>query len=199
LNKGIYVAICGKKNSGKNTLAATLQSAMLGHSHIIALADPIKEIGQKMFPWSKPTGWWGSSEERDDVIPDANDNQDNPLTYRQVLIDIGTQARRYNPLHWVNVFDHTFGLIVRETNGDGCIVSDVRFRNEFDYLHNKGFYLIKLMRNGITSSTDVTETNQDQIKLEDYDKVIHNNGTLNQLKRQVDDLMPSIIDHQNSR
>jgi hypothetical protein len=66
-------------------------------------------------------------------------------------------------------------------------------------LHNKGFYLIKLMRNGITSSTDVTETNQDQIKLEDYDKVIHNNGTLNQLKRQVDDLMPSIIDHQNSR
>jgi hypothetical protein len=199
LNKGIYVAICGKKNSGKNTLAFTLASKV-HRAQIIALADPIKEIGQLMFPWADPDGWWGSSSKRDNVIPNTTDNQENPLTYRQVLIDIGTQARRYNPLHWVNVFDHNFhNLVSQYGEEEGCIVSDVRFHNEFNYLRNKGFYLIKLIRDDAKSSTDATETNQDQIKLEDYDKVIYNNGTLNSLKQQVSDLMPTIIDHQKSR
>jgi hypothetical protein len=199
MKKGLYVAICGKKNSGKNTLAEIISTLVIRVSQM-AFADPIKQTGEIMFPWANPDGWWGSSSKRDEVILNATDNNGNPLTYRQVLIDIGTQARKYNPLHWVNVFDHSFHERVgRYGDEQGCVVNDVRFRNEYDYLHNKGFYLIKLIRDNINQSLDPTETNQDAIKNEEFDKVIYNNGTVSDLKEQVKALLPSIITHQNSR
>lgn len=191
---GIRVAICGKKNSGKNTLANTIRDLTDHYCHLIAMADPIKEIGETMFPWANPEGWWGSSNQRDQIILNTTDNDGNPLTYRQVLIDIGSQARRYNPLHWVNVFDYRFNKFVNPQ--DGCIVPDVRYINEYDYLRTNGFYLIKLNRNTINQSSDPTETNQDAIKPEEFDAIIDNNGTLKDLQTKVKALKDQIIAHQ---
>jgi hypothetical protein len=204
MNKGLYVAICGKKKSGKDTLASIIEDEIkerfyTGYVHRLTFATPIKVIGERMFPWAPSKGWWFSSEYRDTVIPDAVDNDNKPLTYRQVLIDIGTQGRRYNPLQWVNVFNHRFQSEVKEYQGDHCITSDVRFHNEYNYLENKGFFLIKLTRKGNIGSSGATETSQDTISDTAFDHILANDGTLDELKQQARDLMPLIISHQHNR
>ena len=104
----IKIGICGKQNSGKSLVADLLYSLFLpdmafGPMRFMAFADPIKDIGQMMFPWADKNAWYGSSERRNEWIPDADDKDGKPLTYRQVLIDLGTLARSYDYDHWVQL------------------------------------------------------------------------------------------------
>src|ERR1700744_2596093 len=108
----IKISICGKMNSGKNTIANLLSGYIENYEgKIIAFADPIKEIIMTMFPWADRDCLYGSSDKRKSVIPNAFDNNGNPLTYRQSLNDIGTKGREYNPNHWIDVFDFRLNQI----------------------------------------------------------------------------------------
>jgi hypothetical protein len=193
----VRIGICGKHNSGKNTAAEELIGdidylKMPGFSsQVVAFADPIKEIAELMFPWADKDGWYGASHLREQVIPNTNG-----ITYRQVLVDVGTLARSYDPDHWVKVFDARHHDSPRDT----LVACDVRFRNEFDYLRKEGFFLIKLIRNTTSTSSSPTETAQDEIQLHEFDAVIENNGTLVDLRNKLRDIKPQIIAkcHQNT-
>lgn len=202
------VSISGKANTGKNTLSGILVDALTdvgdieadnnsvfddwyGDAEIIAFADPIKEMIRQMFPKLPRKYLYGASKYRAEAIPGAFKN-DKPLTVRQCLIDLGTAGRAYNDKCWINAFDTR--LEKAKNNGTNIvIVTDTRFRNEFDHLKKLGFYHIRLLRESDVKIDHISDTGQDAIKDYEFDYVLNNNETLNDLKRKViEEIVPHI-------
>lgn len=199
------VAICGKANTGKNTLANLLQQELYKRDSVeyatkngddappflfswksIAFADPIKEIVEIMFPHCNRECLYGSSALRSEPIPGAFKG-DKPLTYRQVLLDIGTEVgRAYNDKIWLENFDSRYEQLLLKTKQNLLVVTDVRFRNEFEHLKRKGFFQIRLYREtGMPTINHVSETNQSSILDEEFDYVLYNNKSLDDLREEI--------------
>lgn len=188
------IAICGKANSGKDTVSKFIVKELrrkysLTNTYIrckyIAFADPIKAMIRLMFPSLPEKYLTGSSSYRNSIIPNAFKNG-QPLTVRQLLTDLGTEVgRAYSPTIWLDAFDSAFE---KSNYHDVVIVTDVRFRNEFDHLKKLGFYQIRLLRGESESSTKTghsSEVEQDTIKDDEFDFILHNNSTLKDLKKEV--------------
>lgn len=197
------VAITGRANTGKNTLSRMLEQEiywlnnaeyhakfgkdMVFSSKSLAFADPIKEIVMTMFPHSNKECLYGPSHLRAEAIPGAFKNG-KPLTYRQALIDIGTEVgRSYNDKVWLDNFDHRYEQLLLQKNPPNLIVvTDVRFRNEFDHLKQKGFFQIRLYRDtGMAPIEHISETGQSSIKDDEFDYVLFNNKSLEDLREEV--------------
>jgi len=194
------IAIMGKANSGKNTLSKILVKQLRKEkkkyisANYIAFADPIKNMAMCMFPNLPRKYFFGSSQYRKEIIPGAFKNG-QPLTVRQILLDLGTEiGRGYKDDIWLDNFDIAFEA---KSYRGITVVTDVRFRNEFDHLKNKGFYQIKLYRNtGDPGINHVSETDQNSIPDSDFDFVIHNNQSLDNLKQIItNDIVPRLIDN----
>ncbi len=202
------ISITGKANSGKNTvshilsdairaktglpLSADNRDARIWRAQNIAFADPIKKMVKQMFPQIPSKHLYGSSQFRSLPIPGAF-KDGVPLTIRQLLIDLGTGVgREYKKNLWLDVFDNTFGKAVKK-NKDLVIVTDVRFRNEFDHLKKLGFYQIRLLRDDIAKINHISETNQDSIKDEEFDYILNNNGSLEDLRTEVCKIVKQLI------
>lgn len=201
------VSISGKANTGKNTLSGLLVEELTnigdnagylenfhnwsGDEEIIAFADPIKEMIKTMFPNVPRKHLYGASKYRALAIPGAY-KDGKPLTVRQCLIDLGTAGRAYNDMCWINAFDTR--LEKAKSNGaDIVIVTDTRFRNEFDHLKKLGFYHIRTIRDSDVKINHISDTGQDAIKDHEFDYVLNNNSTLADLKREViEKIAPSI-------
>ena len=64
-------------------------------------------------------------------------------------------------------------------------IPDVRFENEFNYLKENGWTLVKINRNTIKTE-NVSEIELDKINDRQWDHVIDNNGNVANLYRQLD-------------
>ena len=183
------IAICGKANTGKNTVSKLIRREISKNQkgvfcEYIAFADPIKAMIRIMFPDLPEKYLTGSSNFRSEAIPGAF-KEGKLLTVRQLLIDLGTGVgRTYKETIWLENFDHAFQRAVSK-HKNMVIVTDVRFRNEFDHLKKQGFYQIRLLRDSHTQINHSSETNQDSIRDDEFDYVLHNNGTLKDLKSEV--------------
>lgn len=186
------IAIMGRANTGKNTLSKMLVKQIrdttdvgaYARAHYIAFADPIKEMIGTMFPKTPKKYLYGSSKYRNEIIPGAF-KEGIPLTVRQLLMDLGTEVgRKYMPNIWLDNFDHRFEQV---RYCSIIVVTDVRFRNEFDHLRKKGFYMIRLYRDTVGQSKidHISETGQEFIKDEEFDYVLFNNNPLKDLKNEV--------------
>lgn len=202
------IAICGKANSGKNTLGKLIvdeicqrnenSSALKGWDvqevsyKFIAFADPLKKMLRIAYPDLPRKYLYGSSKYRAKVIPGAFKNG-VPLTIRQALIDLGNDFGRANkPDIWLRNFDYSFNKMVRRKT-DIVVVTDVRFRNEFNHLKTLGFFQTRLWRDEYVKIDDESETNQDSIKDDEFDFIIHNNGTIDDLKCSVSRLVDELV------
>jgi hypothetical protein len=192
----IKIAICGKAGSGKDTAGQYFRD-LTTVSTKIAFADPIKEIARTMFPYVPRKCFYGDSKYRATIIPKAFKNG-QPLTVRQLLIDIGTGlGRQYYENTWLDAFD--FALNKAEKNDVNLvIVTDVRFRNEFDHLKSKGFFMIRLKRNEFTAINDISETNQDGILDSEFDCILENNETKDELNDKIIQIYQKVVDLQEA-
>lgn len=185
------IAILGKANTGKNTAANLIKELLefeeedcFTNYQLLAFADPIKEIVHIMFPSLKKKWLYGSSKFRNEIIPGALDSEGKPLTIRMALIEIGTKVGRgYKDSLWLDVFEHRMNKCLKKDLG--VIVTDVRFRNEFDYLKKNGFFMIKICRDNNTKINHESETSQDLITDEEFDCVINNNAGLEELQNII--------------
>lgn len=197
----IKIGICGKANSGKSTVGKfimkELRKQLKNKPHIsckyIAFADPIKAMIRSMFPTLPEKYLTGPSNLRSSVIPDAFTNG-KPLTVRQLHLDLGTAVgRTYKGTIWLEAFDYAFEKAKRK---DVVIVSDVRFKNEFDHLKKLGFYQIRLLRDdpdAAVKSNHASEVEQDIIQDDEFNFVLRNDGTLKDLKNEVVKIVNQII------
>lgn len=185
------VAICGKANTGKNTVSKLIRKSLyekfVGQKTIdydyIAFADPIKQMVRTMFPDLPEKFLTGSSKFRSEIIPGAF-KDGAPLTVRQLLIDIGTTGRAYKENVWLDAFDSAYRKAT-DKHKSLVIVTDVRFVNEFEHLKTKGFYNIRLLRDAHLKIDHASETSQDGLQDSQFDFVLNNNGTLKNLKEEV--------------
>jgi len=191
------ISITGKANTGKNTLSKMLikQLRVAQNKYMwgkcVAFADPIKEMIRIMFPELPRKFLFGSSKYRNEIIPGAMKNG-VPLTVRQLLLDLGTEmGRGYKESVWLDNFDNRYSKYANTNNKNMVlIVTDVRFRNEFEHLAKKGFYQIRLYRDdGTPGINHVSETNQNSIFDNEFNYVLDNNGSLNELKAKVSDIV----------
>lgn len=190
------IAITGKANTGKNTLSKLIKDSLNYYAPevaFIAFADPLKEMIRIMFPQIPKKFLYGSSKFRKEIIPRAF-KDGNPLTIRQLLIDLGTGlGRGYNESVWLDNFDNRLSNALKKKNTKMVIVTDVRFRNEFDHLKNKGFYMVKLTRgNNEVIINHASETSQEDILDSEFDYIIDNNGTLQDLKVKVTEILQQL-------
>lgn len=196
------IAIMGKANTGKNTLARMLVRQLRAQwrtnhkgwlsAKYIAFADPIKKMIMEMFPRIPKKHLFGSSKFRNEVIPGAF-KDGVPLTIRQLLIDLGSGVgRELKPDVWLDNFDYRFD---QAKFNNIVIVTDVRFRNEFEHLRKNGFYMIRLIRDtGQPTISHVSETGQEDIKDEEFDYVLHNDHSLKNLQYEVvKNILPRLI------
>ena len=133
------------------------------------------------------------------VMECDSNNQDGfmdlPLTYREFLQKLGTEAIR-DGLHtntWVNALfaDYTLNRKKVEdeeyaTEYPNWIITDTRFPNEFDAIKKKGGICIKVLRENNTVDLHASETALDSYK---FDYVLNNSGTLEDLVEEVKNML----------
>jgi hypothetical protein len=182
------IALAGKAGTGKNTaadlIAATVPftTGFSLNAVSLAFADPIKEMVKVMFPHVEREHLFGDSKFRNEIIAGAKNAEGNPLTIRRALLDIGTSlGRGYNDNVWLENMD--FRIKQNEAAKRKIIlITDVRFRNEFNWLKQQGFFMIKVIRDNGSTINHISETGQDEIKDNEYDYVLNNNGSMADLE-----------------
>ncbi len=158
------IIFSGKQYSGKDTAAKILMEEVPQFRRF-AMGDIIK------FEYGKING----------ITYDEIES--NKSKYRQGLIDLGNWGRQQSPDYWID-------KIIAQ---DGCIVvTDVRMKHEYDVFKSAGAISIRVeaersirqKRGGkLVAENDITETDLDNIQ--DWDFLIYNNSSYDDLKQKV--------------
>lgn len=164
------IVFSGKQFSGKDTVAKIILERFPSFKRI-GIADAIK------MRYSQKTGL------------SLTEIETNKSQYRQDLIDLGDWGRAQSPDFWLN------SIIAYE--GD-TVVTDIRMKHELDKFRENGAFTVRVeasedarSRRGVLSSkNDTTETQLDNIN--DWDYVIHNEGSYEELVLEVDKLVDVI-------
>lgn len=165
------IALVGKMRSGKDTVAKFFIDNE--DANQIAFGDEIKRLARRLFPHIVAKG--------------------KPRKLYQAL---GQEMRKIDPDVWVKALDRTLinSMEMGETN---FVISDVRQFNEYEYLKEMGFTVIKveaddeLRKERIIQSGDLFESedfyHETETTVEDipYDYLITNNTTLAELYDQI--------------
>ena len=165
------IGIMGLARVGKDTATAHLCDTYGMESY--AFADPIK---------SMLTGVFG------DLFRDGD--REAPIDWlgkspRQLMQTLGTEWGReiVHPDLWVLVADQMWKKYQEIGWGAGVVLSDVRFRNEAEWILAQGGLLISLSREGVAAvATHVSEQN---IPFDLANVSLENNGTVEELAAAV--------------
>lgn len=192
-NKGLLIGFLAKKRHGKDTIADYLVKKYDFVKE--SFASPIKESLKKMFLFSE-----------DQVNGDLKEVEDPrwKVSPRKVMQFFGTEIARnqFSQImphignnFWLQHFIFRMEDLVK--SGKNMIaLSDVRFPNEVALVKEQGGIVIKIVRPGQTIKDEhESERLIDEIK--DYDYLIVNDGTLEDLYKKVDDLLMEICDKKN--
>ena len=213
--KSLLVGISGLAGSGKDTVANLLGKH---HGFVsVSLADPMKRILQDLFAFSEDQ-LWGPSERRnvpDRRYPRTKDGLDEGyLTPRHALQQLGTEFGRacyqdvwvehairvhgklqqgscyYDKVSGLRFCASVQGVMVPKTH---VVIPDVRFHNELAVLKKAGAKMLRVVRPGAgltgPEGFHTSETEQQGILDNEFDHVIDNSGSLDDLKTAVDQIV----------
>ena len=187
----------------------------------IAYADQLKEICAKMFGiprqrfyQNKSTAWVCINDkfqyteikpEEDHIITadeyyyiSTDDSNKYWMSLREILVYVGTYVLQQN------VNKTTFVNIVRNTireerhrnpNLKYVIIPDNRFSHEIDFIHENNGITISIIRNSIQQLDNIAEHDLDDV--EDYDYIVDNSGTYDDLFQSLWDMTHNDIEFQN--
>lgn len=208
----MLIGICGKKQVGKNT-AGNILSLIDCFEQIREFGLPPKTINEyiknnlnddyvlslsRFDLTSFAEKLKGMASILCDTEYDKYENEEfkesidelTNMSNRQVLQRIGETMRNiFGEDIWIkslfNKFDSKF------EKGGHIIITDVRYKNEADYIKNKGGILIRINRNTRYNDNHISE-----IDLDDYEKfdyIVDNNGTINQLIDKIVDIYNDLL------
>jgi len=177
-NVEILIGLVGKKGTGKTVVANYLREE---HDFLeVKFAGLLKEDMSKMLDIPMDI-----IEPRTPAMREKRESWIHPIwgmTVREMLQKFGTDAIRDN-FHsdfWIIRLD----MLLKEKFRQGRIViSDVRFKNEIDYVSDNGGYIFKVLR------TAGTDEHQSEVDLDDYDYpcfLLENYSTFDRLYEQID-------------
>jgi len=166
------IAISGKARSGKDTLCSMLLERLDSPWHREAIADQVKiewvGVNQAaVYAMHGPTA----------ALEWANDHKSE---IRDGLIERGVFRREQDPEYWLNK------LPLRS----GAIITDVRFRNEYDYFRDMGFIMVRVDASEATRIERGGDTSGHAIETEldgpiNWDYVVENDSTADALEHNA--------------
>lgn len=154
------IGLVGNAGAGKDTAAEVFFRA--GYQRA-AFADPIKTIAVQHY------GWDGVKDERG----------------RKLLQDLGMAGRLYDPEVWIRHMRWSNPI----RYGKPCVITDVRFENEAQWIRRQGGKLVRILRPYIPVIQHVSETEQKSIACH-YE--IINGGTVQDLHIIIENLILSL-------
>lgn len=181
-NNMAIISISGKIGSGKDTIADIIMQYTPYHRwQVKKFAGKLKDIAEILTGVPK-INFEDQEFKQQDMGPEWG------MTYRDLLQKLGTEAMR-SGLHknvWVNALfaDYQFN-IEEDEQIHYWIITDSRFPNELAAVKKHNGIAIKVIRDsgntiGITHTSETVLDNYTE-----WDYVIDNNGTLEELKTQV--------------
>jgi len=134
-------------------------------------------------------------------IAEGGESYEEPMTVRDLLQILGTEAMREG-LHtnvWVNALmaDYKPGPFYPDVSAEdhaklpNWIITDTRFPNEAQAIKDKGGMVIKVDRPGVGPVNG--HPSEDALKDYNFDYVIHNNGSINDLDKKVIEFINNFI------
>ncbi len=180
------IGLAGRMGSGKDAVADILK----GHGYErIAFADAIRaEVDHAIRVGSTPRSM--PSEMQDDMLrSDAADVWAKPTSdpMRRILQWWGTELGRQqrHPDYWVR------RIAERLSVTGAYVVSDCRFSNEVEWIHRAGGSVWWIERD--TEVGGIPNHISEQLTADVCDRTIDNNGSMDDLRLQVEVLMASAL------
>ncbi|GMV19489.1 MAG: hypothetical protein AMXMBFR56_77130 [Polyangiaceae bacterium] len=195
----MIIGISGKAGSGKDTAADVL---VRDHGFVrIALADPMKRFARGLWHFTEAQ-LWGPSQQRNAPDPRYRRDDGTFLSPRHALQTLGTEwGRECDPDVWIRYalmcaervmscailhYVPDLGLVYgnEKPRPRGVVIPDVRFANEMKAIRLAGGQVWRVTRGtslGGAESRHVSETGQDSIHDDAFDRLLHNDGPLEAL------------------
>lgn len=202
----LLIGIAGNAGSGKNTFADILTKR---HAFVqVAFADPLKRIVRDVYQFSQEQ-LWGPSDCRNAPDPRYPRPDGTCLSPREALQTLGTEwGRNCYPQTWTDLcirvckkllerattYDYSTNLGLYDAREEsykrGVVITDVRYPNEVKAIKDAGGIMLLIERPGSGLAGDralhSSETMVSEIPRSEFDHVIINNGTLEDLDRALD-------------
>lgn len=171
------IAIVGKKGSGKDTIGNIIKE-LDPEFQQYSFAMPIKKVITDVFgiPNSQLEG------RKEKETPIERWYNKSP---RDLMKDVGDAFKeKINKNIWIDILFDTI------KDKEKVVITDLRFKNEYDKCREKGVFIIKVVRPEINSSdTHISETDLDSICDSKYDAYILNSGTIEDLKPTIEKIL----------
>lgn len=155
------IGLSGKRGTGKTTLADIL------HKHFewtsVSFAAKMKYIVRSAFHLS--------SSHTDGELKETPLKEYGGATPRDIMIATGRFFRQFDDLFWVK---QALEFIPFGVNVDPVVISDVRYKNEADYIKKLGGKVIRLERGGGLNIYKgvITDPSETELDTYDFDRVI---------------------------
>lgn len=201
----MIVGIVGFISSGKGTVG----DIFCDHNFVRdSFAKPVKDAVSVMFGW--PRELLEGDTELSRVWreePDAfwSEKFGRSFSPREALQLMGTEAGR-------DVFHSDLWVLslLNRTKGKDVVVTDVRFKNEIEYIQKNNGIVIRVKRGEDPDWFEMLSTETDEFYREqimkgrnvhrsewdwvgcDFDYVIENNGTVHDLRKKIEELLQKI-------
>ena len=210
----MIIGLTGFIGSGKDTVANML--CELGATQE-SFASPVKDVCASVFGWDRDLVEGDTIESRDfretpDIFWTRKLGIDN-FTPRLALQLIGTEIMRdhFNSDIWISSLEYR----LRKSSNDIIVISDARFQNEVNLIKSMGGKVLTGVRDELPEWNDIAvKANNGSVPARhtmntryksvhasewswvgfDFDHVIDNTGSLEDLEKQVNSFHSSLVD-----
>lgn len=181
------IAFGYKKGTGKDTAARFLNTILRMDNGLmikqISFAAKLKDVSHQLYGWAglHPGVYYESHRaEKEIILPQIG------LSPREIWIGVGNKLREVYQDTWIHFALHG-------VNADILIITDLRFRNEFEAIVKNGGITIKMLRSDISLGTDAAEVELDNVPDSQWKYVVNNNGTLKDLYSKMEKFAEILI------
>lgn len=157
------VGICGPAGAGKSTLGLDLRTGTTAKPISRSFARAVKEAALPAIEAFGPTVTFGGGDvestsgwhaELLDLQRWKAARYPCGTTVRDILIQIGMDARAKDPDHWVNVVREQIREDRRHDKPSLTTICDLRFDNEAQMILDEGGFIVEIVRDGLSYDPD---------------------------------------------
>lgn len=178
------IALSGKAGHGKDTAAKTVMQtlAKVAVPNQLAFADPLKEVVCKTLNIPTVSAYSENGKKR--VL-----NLETGKTLRDALVEVSAAFKSFDKLVWVRkTFDEVHHRLI-------TVITDMRQVHEEEYARqHSNLVVIKVIRDVNIYPDSVYEApTEKEVDLIQADYVVYNNGTLEDLEKEVRKVTEEIL------
>ncbi len=174
----MLIGISGKKQSGKDTSYRIIKEiCMFSKYHVVryAFASGVKELAEEYFGINR----FEDDKEKVRFIWQGIGEMMREEVDKEYWIKREVSAyKEHKEKHWAP--EWFIGTI-----------TDVRYKNEAEYLMNHGYPVVRVVREGLDS--DDSHPSEVDLDTVEFDYTIYNTGSLDDLEEQWKTLLPQIL------